>query len=41
MMEISISPNKMINLTVYDNIEKSNLSRENDKGKLKSECAVN
>ena len=31
----------MINLTVYDNYEKSNLIRENDKGRLKSECTVN
>ena len=31
----------MINLTVYDNIEKSILNRENDKAKLKSECPVN
>lgn len=39
-MGISNNPNKKINLTVYDNIEKSNLSRENDKGRLKSEYNV-
>ena len=38
---ISNSPNKMINLTVYNNIEKSILIRANDKGRLKSECDVN
>ena len=44
MMGISTSPNKFITITDHDKIEKSNLSRqflfrENDIGKLKSECA--
>ena len=46
MMGISTSPNKMITVTDHDKIEKSNLCRqflfrENDIGKLKSECAIN
>ena len=46
MMGISTSPNKYITVTDHDIIEKSNLSRqflfkENDIGKLKSECAIN
>lgn len=46
MMGISISPNKMITVTDHDKIEKTNLCRqflfrENDIGKLKSECAIN
>ena len=46
MMGISISPNKIITVTDYDKIEKLNLCRqflfrENDIGKLKSECAIN
>lgn len=46
MMGISNNPNKMITVRDHDNIEKSKLSRqflfrENDIGKLKSECAIN
>ena len=46
MMGISTSTNKLITITDHDKIEKSNLSRqflfkENDIGKLKSECAIN
>ena len=46
MMGISTGPNSLITVTDHDRIEKSNLSRqflfrENDIGKLKSECAIN
>ena len=46
MMGISTSPNKMITVTDHDKIKKSNLCRqflfrENDIGKLKSECDIN
>ena len=46
MMGISTSQNGLITITDHDRIEKSNLSRqflfrENDIGKLKSECAIN
>ena len=40
-IEANIAINKMITLIDHDNIEKSNLIRENDIGKLRSECAVN
>ncbi len=46
MMGIATSPNSIITVTDHDRIEKSNLNRqflfrENDIGKLKSECAIN
>ena len=41
MGKSNIAINKMITLIDHDNIEKSNLIRENDIGKLRSECAVN
>ena len=46
MMGIATSPNSILTVTDHDRIEKSNLNRqflfrENDIGKLKSECAIN
>ena len=46
MMGIATNPNSLLTVTDHDRIEKSNLNRqflfrENDIGKLKSECSIN